>query len=199
MPSLFSLHVQNWSNCQRCEYSTRRTKVCLGRGTVPCDIVFLGEAPGKSEDVTGQPFVGPAGHLMDEIIRQSVPKDVTYALTNLVGCIPLDEDSEKFSEPSDESVTACAPRLQAFVALAKPQLIVCVGSCARDWLDTSKKKHIPLMSTWTSPDGKKTHIPRVSVVHPSHILQSNVAMRGFAIRKSVVTITNAVDKYIIPF
>jgi DNA polymerase len=198
--SPWQLHVKKWSNCTLCEYAKRRTKVALCRGKLPCDILFIGEAPGPSEDVFGLPFYGPAGNLLDTIIEKAIPKKYSHALTNLVACIPLSEDHEKFSEPDDECVKLCSPRLKEIANMANPQLVVCVGSCARDWLDPKRRSHIPLYSRWLSKrEGKDVEIPNVHIVHPAAIIRSNVAMQGFAIQKCIVTIATAVEDYCLPF
>lgn len=65
-------HVDKWKDCQRCPLAQQRGSICLARGTVPCDVLLVGEAPGASEDALGRPFVGPAGDLLDKIVRRAV-------------------------------------------------------------------------------------------------------------------------------
>lgn len=181
MPSMYQLHVLDWKNCTRCELKNRRHRVVLGRGQLPCDIVFIGEAPGQSEDTIGTPFEGPAGRLMDEIIRRALPPDTTYALTNLVGCIPLGDDGAKSLPPPYEAIEACTPRLQAFVQMANPKLIVAVGALSKTWLQPGYRKSI------------KFHrpTPLIDIHHPAYILRQTVAMRGLAIQRCVVIVSNA--------
>lgn len=69
--SLYSAHVERWKSCQRCALGRTRDKIVLAKGRLPCDVLFVGEAPGESEDVIGLPFVGPAGRLLDEMIRDA--------------------------------------------------------------------------------------------------------------------------------
>jgi uracil-DNA glycosylase len=94
----FQLHVNRWGDCQQCELHRVRHKVVLARGRVPCDVLFIGEAPGASEDVLGLPFVGPAGHMLDYIIERSIGEHnelrkekglpgLRVAMTNLVCCM----------------------------------------------------------------------------------------------------------------
>lgn len=149
----------------------------LARGTVPCDVLFVGEAPGVSEDVVGKPFVGPAGKLLDRIIDQSgLANHCTYALTNLICCIPR-EDGSKAGEPSEESILSCRQRLIEFVYLCHPKLIICVGSLA--------VKHVPIA---VGPN-----LGYISIVHPAAILRANVAQQGFLIQKCVVTLADAAE------
>jgi uracil-DNA glycosylase len=70
--TLWSAHVDDWKDCTRCPLHTVRSNVVLARGSIPCDILFVGEAPGRSEDALGKPFVGPAGILLDEMIEDAL-------------------------------------------------------------------------------------------------------------------------------
>jgi uracil-DNA glycosylase len=183
MTTLYQEHVKTWSACQLCELSQVRTKVVLARGSVPCDVLFIGEAPGPSEDVIGVPFVGPAGKLFNGILARAMPGNVSYALTNLVCCIPRDEDGAKFSEPPPEAIEECMPRLREFVEICRPKLIVAVGALAAAWL--------------MPKEGSKHSIKRLAdkmleVVHPAAIIRANVAQQGLMRQRCIVKIANAV-------
>ena len=181
--SPYQLHVQNWKDCTRCGLCDGRLKVVLARGKVPCDVLFVGEAPGESENVIGQPFVGPAGKLLDSIIvRAIIGHNVTYALTNLVACIPRDDSGTKTSEPDSEAIKACAPRLVEFIKLCNPELIVRVGKLAQDYLTPGYKHSIKLEREYKFAD----------ITHPAAIIRANVAQQTMAIQRCVVTIANAV-------
>jgi uracil-DNA glycosylase len=169
--SSYGRHKARWINCTRCSLCEKRNKVCLARGTIPCDVLFLGEAPGVSEDVLGSPFVGPAGHLLDRIIEESIPDEVDYALTNLVACIPKDEDNDKVGEPPEEAINACAPRLKEFVRICRPNRVILVGTLAH--------KHF------------KEDVPTVKILHPAAILRLDVSQRGLAIQRSIVAIIHS--------
>ena len=184
--SLYAAHVDEWRTCTRCNLHKSRNKVCLARGSIPADILFVGEAPGESENIIGRPFVGPAGQLLDHIIRHSVPSDLTYCITNLVGCIPYEDDSGKrgkAGQPSYESIEACAPRLQSFIEIVHPSLIVCVGSLARDHLDPKFQNFVKIPAS----------IATVAIKHPAALLRINVVIRGLMIQTAIVTIQNAIE------
>ena len=181
----FKDHVLRWIDCKRCPLCETRDRVVLARGRVPCDVLFCGEAAGESENVLGAPFVGPAGHLLDDIIQRSAPDNKRIAMTNLVACIPRDDDGGKATEPDDESIEACRPRLEEFIALAKPRLVVAVGMLARDWLTQGYKYSIRLPQP--AP-------PLIEIVHPAAILRANSAQQSLMVRKCVVTLTNAFAK-----
>ncbi len=126
-------HVARWKDCQLCPLCQQRDRIVLGRGQVPCDVVFVGEAPGASEDALGEPFIGPAGDVMNQIIDRALPPGTTYALTNLVACFPREAKARGDNEPEMSEILACRPRLEEFVAIARPRLIVRVGALAAGW------------------------------------------------------------------
>lgn len=200
--SLWQQHCNKWGHgcgSEECEYANH---VVLARGTLPCQVLFIGEAPGESEDVLGRPFVGPAGKLMDHIIEQALrgfmspdargfAGSVTYALTNLVCCIPRDEAGGKATEPDDEQVRQCQPRLLELVLVASPALIVCVGALARDWLDPQYKHGLKIPKR---EDG--SIIPRIDITHPAAMLRANVAQKGLLVQKAIVTLQQAIEEYV---
>lgn len=179
-PPSWPEHVAKWENCQRCPLGMQRGNMCLARGDLPADVLFVGEAPGMSEDVAGLPFVGPAGRLLDEIIARSVPKGVYYALTNLVACFPREAKERGDNEPEYAEILECRPRLYEFINLVQPRLIVCVGRLATDYVDHGRG------------------VPCVDIVHPAHILaRMPAAQKGFATQRCIVQIKNAIEDYVI--
>jgi len=184
-PTLYQQHKAKWKDCTRCLLFRKRRRVVLARGKLPCDILLVGEAPGASENVLGKPFCGPAGKLLDYIMLQAWGEDYTsYAITNLVGCMPLDSDrlhkKSKSYEPPLEAVKACWPRLEEFIAIAKPDAIVAVGLLAKKYLAGGQPKYA------------------ASIVHPAAILRADVSQRGLAIQQSIITLRD-VRKDLVPF
>lgn len=178
-------HVKKWAKCERCPLHSTRRKVVLCRGSLPCDVLFIGEAPGVSEDVHGIPFFGPAGHLLDHLISEAggnvADHDISplrMAFTNLVGCIPIGDDGDKTREPSKESIKACEPRVVELVKLAKPKLVVFVGQL-------SEKTIVK------APGRYGIGVPTVSIIHPAAILRADISQKGFAIQRAVVTLADA--------
>ena len=204
----WQLHVLNWQHCTRCPLHEQRTQVVLARGSLPCDVCFIGEAPGVSEDSLGTPFEGPAGKLLDKIIesalvgsgyksdaRGSDQDAVRVAFTNLVGCFPLEQKRAGINEPPQDAIEACAPRLREFVALAKPKLIVCVGGLAEKWVPkilgkgpTDAKQGFLLL------DGEGPRLVLASIKHPAAILRENMAVQSLSVQKCVVAIADAVEE-----
>ncbi len=181
MPSIkrspFRIHCSKWDDGCGSDQCGAARNICLARGKLPCDVLFIGEAPGESEDVLGAPFTGPAGHLLDEMIAEAVDdKELRFAWTNIVGCIPRTEDgTEKASEPSKKQIKACAPRLREFVQLAKPKLVVFVGKLS--------EKHAP-----QAVEG--LDVRTCAVQHPAFILRSGVADKGLLIQRCIATLSS---------
>ncbi len=193
--SLYTIHREAWLGCTRCELHRHRKTVVLCRGQLPCDVLFVGEAPGESENVLGQPFVGPAGQLLDKIITKVIrpwledPKktvdgndhSLRWAFTNLVACIPHNEDGNKYEVPK-ESIKACQPRLVGLAKIAKPKLVVQVGTLSeKHWKAKDWEAHV-------SP----TDVPRfVKIDHPAFILRNDVSNRGLLIQKCEAVLEDA--------
>ena len=170
-------HVERWKNCTGCEYSKCRQQVVLARGSIPCDVLFVGEAPGASEDALGKPFIGPAGKLLDDIIRQAwcdLEDEISCAFTNLVACIPLDDGVSKYSEPSKESIQACTTRLVEFVELCQPKRVVAVGKLAEKYLGARE-------------------VHDIGIVHPAAIMRADVSQQGLAIKQCVLALRDLAE------
>jgi uracil-DNA glycosylase family 4 len=186
----YELFVERWSDGCGSSLCAGARKVVLARGCVPCDVLFVGEAPGESENVTGVPFVGPAGHLLDHIVDRALAPDgmllYSVAFCNVVGCIPRDAEGGKVADPAPADVKACAPRLREFVELANPRLIVCVGTVARKWLDPKSKGRVALP--------RDIHMTDIS--HPAYILRANIAQRTLLVQRAIVTIATAAQEYL---
>lgn len=182
LPTLTPLqcHLAKWkTGCGNtiCQMASR---IVIGRGTLPADVLFLGEAPGISEDTLGRPFVGPAGKLLDSIIQHAkttTGTNPTIALTNLVGCIPrIDAGKPQYDEPTIDEIHRCKGRLGEFVKLARPKVIVAVGRLAESWA----MKFFP-------------EIRLHSIQHPAAILRMNVTHQGLAFEKAAVAVAEAFE------
>ena len=179
----FQKHKQRWINCTRCELCKKRKRVVLARGKLPSPILFIGEAPGASEDVIGKPFCGPAGKMLNHIIKSSLDGQWDYAITNLVACIPKDSRGNKIHEPSERCIRACAPRLSEMYDLCDPSLVVRLGK---------------LPAKYGDPPYEHQNIPKIDLIHPAAILRMGVSQRQLAIKRSIVALEDAVDS-LIPF
>lgn len=179
-------HRAKWNNCQNCNLCETRKHVVLGRGQLPCDVLFVGEAPGASEDVHGQPFYGPAGQLLDKIIANALKgRKVALAFTNVVACLPMGEDGQKRDEPEIESIEACRERLTEFVVLAKPRAIVLVGKLS--------EKYTPMATERIEREANTPTVIWKKIIHPSAILKlknKQPEQIGLLIQTCTITISD---------
>jgi uracil-DNA glycosylase family 4 len=192
-------HARRWGRGCGADICRTATNVCLVRGTVPCQVLLVGEAPGAGEDALGQPFVGPAGHLLDGIIARALGGKWTHALTNLVGCQPLEDGRKAEDGPPDDAVRACSGRLKELVRLCDGwhpslsfaptnkrtiQLLVTVGKHSATWLRQGFKDSVEL----------HRRIPTVGIVHPAWALRQNEVIKMNYATRSVVTIQTALEQ-----
>lgn len=122
-------------NCTQCQLHTGRTQVVFGTGDPAADLVFVGEAPGRDEDLKGEPFVGPAGQLLTRIIEAiGLRREQVYIL-NVVKCRPPNNRN-----PRPEEVAACRPILQAQLDCLQPRVICAMGAfAAQSLLQTDER------------------------------------------------------------
>lgn len=135
MTAIAAPALAGWLTCRRCTLHKTRRQVVLGRGVMPAEILFIGEAPGRSEDLVGEAFVGRAGKILDEGIKDAValaklPAAPTYFITNVVGCIPVDIKGGPFREPTREEAQACWGRVDLTYRLVAPTHVILLGAVA---------------------------------------------------------------------
>lgn len=175
--------VESWKDCKRCALCEGRKQVVFARGSIPAVVVFVGEAPGVSEDALGLPFVGPAGKLLDRQIAAALGdlgmEPLRMAWFNLVGCMPKDEAGWKRGEPYPPERAACAPRLESFLRICAPELIVTVGALA----DKEAKNR-----AWLA---RCSNV--ISITHPSAILQADISQKGLMYQRVVVQLAEAFE------
>ena len=109
-------------NCRNCPLGATRNKVVLERGSRTADLMFVGEAPGGTEDETGIPFVGAAGQLFDKYLAAAgIDREEVY-VCNILKCRPPQN-----RDPQEAEENACIGYLRAQVRLVDPKIIVCLG------------------------------------------------------------------------
>jgi len=147
-----------WLSCTKCGLHHWRKNVVIGRGVWPADILFIGEGPGKTENLFGQPFCGPAGRILDkgiiycqnELHLSEFPR---YFIANSVACRPTDSTNGFNREPSEEEFLACWPLLKRIHQIVQPKRVVFLGKVPMKYCKEA------------FPNG-------VSIYHPSYILKS---------------------------
>lgn len=113
--------------CSKCPLRAGATNPVIMKGSHAPDLLFIGEAPGKTEDMTGIPFTGRAGKVLDEIIAYMGLTDKDYAVINTVKCRPPDN-----RKPKKNEILACRPFMQAQIRLLSPRVMVLLGNTAEE-------------------------------------------------------------------
>jgi uracil-DNA glycosylase family 4 len=118
------------AGCTRCGLCKGRTKTVFGVGDRQAEWLFIGEGPGRNEDLQGEPFVGPAGKLLDNMLAAIGLKrsDKAY-IANVVKCRPTDANGRD-RPPTTEEMAACMPYLRRQIALIEPERLVALGKTA---------------------------------------------------------------------
>ena len=122
--------------CTKCGLSRFRRQIVDGYTQIPADILFVGDAPNKTEDMLGVQFVGENGGLLDAAIRQAtlfagLQTPPTHHLTNIICCRPTDSVGGPNRQPKAEEILACRSRLLGCVGRVKPKAIILLGKVAK--------------------------------------------------------------------
>jgi|WetSurMetagenome_2_1015567.scaffolds.fasta_scaffold97127_2 uracil-DNA glycosylase len=156
--------------CVNCKLSRGRKNIVLFRGNPEARLMAIGEAPGREEDLTGSAFVGQAGQLGDRMFKYiDIDTNCDLYLCNVVKCRPPSN-----RDPEPEEIEACAPYLNAQIAMIKPRAIVVLGKVAAVSLGLIQKKHTlkTIIGQWL--DYK--NIPTIVIYHPAFLLR-NASMK----------------------
>jgi len=156
------------SGCMRCGLHATRTQTVFGVGDAHADWLFIGEAPGEQEDLRGEPFVGRAGQLLDEMIRALGLERENVFIANVLKCRP-----PKNRDPSPEEALACEPFLVRQVEHVRPKIIVAVGRIAAQNL---LKTQVPI-GKLRGQIHRYAEIPVVVTYHPAYLLRSQTEKR----------------------
>lgn len=156
--------------CRKCRLCETRTSVVFGEGDPDAEIMFIGEGPGRQEDLTGRPFVGRAGDLLTRIIElgMGVPRARVY-IANLVKCRPtVDMKMERDRPPDQDELLSCSPYLARQVELIRPAVIVALGSPSAKFLLDTASGITKIRGKW----GEYHGIPVMPTYHPSYLLRN---------------------------
>ncbi len=119
-------------DCRACDLWKQGTQTVFGEGPEKAALMLVGEQPGDQEDLTGHPFVGPAGKLLDRALAEAGIDRSTVYLTNVVKHFKWEPRGKRriHKKPNAAEITACRPWLETEIALVKPRAIVCLGATA---------------------------------------------------------------------
>jgi DNA polymerase len=156
-------------DCQNCRLHQGRTQVVFGTGNPDADLVFVGEAPGHDEDITGEPFVGAAGQLLTRIIQaMALTREQVYVL-NVVKCRPPNNRN-----PLPDEVAACRPILQAQLACLQPRVICALGTFAAQALLQTEERISRLRGRFHNMGD----VPVMPTYHPAYLLRNPQGKRA---------------------
>ncbi len=159
------------ATCRACELWKRGTQTVFGEGPAAADIMLVGEQPGNEEDLAGQPFVGPAGRLLDGALEAAgIDRSRAY-VTNVVKHFKwvLRGKRRLHGKPNAREIQACKPWLEAEIAVIKPKVLVCLGATAAQAL-LGPAFRVSRDRGRLVPSALAPHV--LATVHPSAVLRA---------------------------
>jgi uracil-DNA glycosylase len=155
--------------CEGCDLYREATQVVFGQGRAHASILLVGEQPGDREDRQGEPFVGPAGQLLDKCLESANINRADVYITNAVKHFKWEPRGKirLHKKPNSLEITACRPWLEAELAAVRPRIIVCLGATAAQALlgnDFRLTKH-------RGEVFPTQYAPVTATIHPSAILR----------------------------
>lgn len=162
--------MQDWeklkricADCTRCGLCETRHNVVFGIGNEHADIMFVGEGPGEQEDLKGEPFVGPAGQLLDDMLSIiDLDRKSNCYIANIVKCRP-----PRNRDPLETEQDSCIGYLRNQVALVQPKVIVCLGRIAAKRLIDPEYRITREHGSWVQKNG----VWMTAIYHPSALLR----------------------------
>lgn len=153
-------------DCIRCKLHKGRTKIVFGDGHPQAKLLFIGEGPGRDEDLQGLPFVGRAGKLLTQMIEAMGLRRSDVYICNVVKCRPPDNRA-----PEKDEVAACSPFLFRQIDLVAPKVIVCLGSIAAQTILETTRGISQFRGQWLEFRGRKL----MATYHPAYLLRNPAA------------------------
>src|SRR5215475_14502661 len=161
-PAALKVIREDIGDCTRCRLHKGRTNLVFGVGNVNADIMFVGEGPGADEDAQGEPFVGRAGQLLNNMIAAMGLKRSDVYIANVVKCRP----PQNRTREKDECDT-CGPFLLRQIEVIRPKVIVALGAVAAKYLLAINDSMANLRGRWYDFKGSKL----VVTYHPAYLLR----------------------------
>jgi len=150
-------------NCTRCKLHKGRTKLVFGVGNPKAELVFVGEGPGRDEDLQGEPFVGRAGKLLTQMIEAMGLRREDVYICNVVKCRPPENRL-----PEKDEIITCSPFLMRQLAVIQPKVICCLGSCSAQTLLQTTQGISRFRGEWFDFRGSKL----IATYHPAYLLRN---------------------------
>jgi len=154
--------IRQVAACDRCPLCQTRTHPAFGEGNPNAMVMLVGEGPGRDEDLTGRPFVGPAGQLLDRMLAAIDIRREDVYIANVVKCRPPNNRN-----PEPEEARACLPYLRGQFALVRPKIVLCLGSVAMKHLMLPEGKISRDRGIWMEKKG----VWFLATYHPAALLR----------------------------
>ena len=151
------------ANCTRCKLHKGRTKLVYGVGNPKAELVFVGEGPGRDEDMQGEPFVGRAGKLLTQMIEAMGLRREDVYICNVIKCRPPENRL-----PEKDEIATCSPFLMRQLAAIGPKVICALGSCASQTLLQTTEGISRFRGEWFDFRGSKF----IATYHPAYLLRN---------------------------
>lgn len=150
--------------CKKCELSETRNHVVFGEGSINAEILIIGEAPGRDEDIQGRPFVGKSGLLLDKILAAcGFTREEHVFISNIVKCRPPNNRA-----PTQKEAEICMPWLSKQIEIINPKIIILLGAIALKYMTGSERRITQVRGKWLSLQGR----PTMPVFHPAALLRN---------------------------
>jgi uracil-DNA glycosylase len=153
-------------DCTRCKLSKGRTKIVFGAGSPKARLMFVGEGPGRDEDLSGEPFVGRAGKLLTDMIKAMGLQREDVYIANIVKCRPPEN-----RQPEHDEVEACSPFLMRQIDVIRPQVICTLGNTPTQTLLQTTQGISKFRGQWF--DFRNTRL--LPTYHPAYLLRNPAA------------------------
>jgi DNA polymerase len=147
--------------CRKCSLAKTRTQAVPGEGASNAKVLLVGEAPGKSEDEQGRPFVGYAGRILDQVLEEAGLRRDQVFITSILKCRP-----PKNRNPKAPEIEACAPHLESQIHAISPKVLVALGRFGAKGLTDKMGKVADLRGRRLDRNG----VPIVVTYHPAAII-----------------------------
>jgi uracil-DNA glycosylase family 4 len=153
-------------DCTRCKLHKGRTKIVFGTGNPNAELMFVGEGPGRDEDLSGEPFVGRAGKLLTDMIKAMGLQREDVYIANVVKCRPPENRL-----PEKDEIATCSPFLMRQIDVIKPKVICTLGSCSAQTLLQTTQGISKLRGEWFDFRNAKL----MPTYHPAYLLRNPAA------------------------
>jgi uracil-DNA glycosylase family protein len=161
---------QRAKQCTACHLAATRTQVVFGEGNPRSPLVLVGEGPGEQEDLTGRPFVGRAGALLDRALREAGMGRQHVYICNIIKCraYTIENGRARNRPPNQEEILACATWLDAQLTLIQPLVIVCLGGPAASVIIHKNFRIMQERGLWFT---SRWAPAAIATLHPAYILR----------------------------